>query len=105
LARECDISLLSGEEEIQLMKLLASWPKILEGAAIHFEPHRVAFYLQNLAASFHALWNLGKENNDYRFVIEDNIPLTAARLMLVEAVKNIIHAGFDVIGVVPMEKM
>ena len=103
--RSVDLSILSGEEEIQLMKLLASWPKILEGAATHFEPHRVAFYLQNLAASFHALWNLGKENNDYRFLVEDDDQLTGARLMLVEAVKSIIHAGLDVIGVEPMEKM
>ena len=100
-----DPSLLSSEEEIQLMKLLASWPRTLEGAAVHFEPHRIAFYLQNLAASFHALWNLGKENNDYRFVIEKNPGLTAARIALATAVKNVIHAGLDVIGVVPVDKM
>ena len=87
------------------MKLLASWPRTLEGAAVHFEPHRIAFYLQNLAASFHALWNLGKENNDYRFVIEKNPGLTAARIALATAVKNVIHAGLDVIGVVPVDKM
>ncbi len=103
--RESNLSLLSSEEEIQLMKLLASWPKVLEGAATHFEPHRIAFYLQNLASSFHSLWNLGKENNDYRFIIEDDEQLTASRLMLAEAVKNVICAGLDIIGVEPMDKM
>lgn len=100
-----DLNLLMSEEEIQLMKQLASWPKILEGAAIHFEPHRIAFYLQNLAASFHALWNLGKENNDYRFVIENDENLTAARLMLVDAVRIVINNGLKVIGVEAVEKM
>ena len=103
--KKCDTSLLAFEEEIQLMKLLASWPRTLEGSATHFEPHRIAFYLQNLAASFHALWNLGKENNDYRFVIESNPELTAARLLLTTCVKNVIHAGLDVIGVKPLDKM
>ena len=100
-----DPALLASEEEIQLIKLLASWPRTLEGAAVHFEPHRIAFYLQSLAASFHALWNLGKENNDYRFVIEKNPGLTAARIALATAVKNVIHAGLDVIGVMPVDKM
>ena len=98
-------SLLASEEEIQLMKLLASWPRTLEGAAVHFEPHRIAFYLQNLSSAFHSLWNLGKENNDYRFVIEKNPELTAARIALATCVKNVIHAGLDVIGVVPADKM
>lgn len=103
--QKCDMTLLASEEEIQLIKLLASWPRTLEGAAIHFEPHRIAFYLQTLAASFHSLWNLGKENNDYRFVIEKNPELTAARIALATCVKNVIHAGLDVIGVVPADKM
>lgn len=103
--RKSDAALLMSEEEIQLMKLLASWPKIVEGAAIHFEPHRIAFYLQSLAATFHSLWNLGKENNDYRFVIDGDVNLTAARLMLVDAVRIIIDSGLRVIGVNPMEKM
>lgn len=103
--QDFDLSLLASEEEIQLMKLLASWPRTLVGAALHFEPHRIVFYLQNLASSFHSLWNLGKENNDYRFVIEANPTLTAARLLLATCVKNVIHAGFNVIGVEPAEKM
>lgn len=104
-SKECDLSLLSSEEEIQLIKLLASWPKIVEGAANHFEPHRIAFYLLSLAAKFHAIWNLGKENNDYRFVVEGNEELTAARLALVKSVQKIITKGFEIIGITPLSKM
>lgn len=103
--QECDLSLLTTEEEMDLMKLLASWPKILEGAAVNYEPHRIAFYLMNLASSFHSLWNLGKENNDYRFVIEEDTKLTSSRLMLVEAVRLVVNSGLKLIGTTPMNKM
>ncbi|MDN3029909.1 MAG: arginine--tRNA ligase [Candidatus Tisiphia sp.] len=105
LEKEYDLSLLSTEEEIEIIKLLASWSKILEVSAKYFEPHRIAFYLINLASKFHALWNFGKENNDYRFLIEDNIELTVARLALAKSIQKIIKVGFDVIGVTPMNKM
>ncbi|MDR0296384.1 MAG: arginine--tRNA ligase [Rickettsia sp.] len=105
LEHDYDLSLLSTEEEIEIIKLLASWSKILEISAKYFEPHRIAFYLINLASKFHALWNFGKENNDYRFLIEDNIELTVARLALAKSIQKIIKVGFDVIGVTPMNKM
>ncbi|MCC8372159.1 MAG: arginine--tRNA ligase [Rickettsia endosymbiont of Pseudomimeciton antennatum] len=105
LEKEYDLSLLSTEEEIEIIKLLASWSKILETSAKYFEPHRIAFYLINLASKFHTLWNFGKENNDYRFLIEDNIELTVARLALAKSIQKIIKVGFDVIGVTPMNKM
>ncbi|XVN40304.1 MAG: arginine--tRNA ligase [Rickettsia endosymbiont of Argas persicus] len=100
-----DLSLLSSEEEIEIIKLLASWTKTLETAAKYFEPHRVAFYLINLASKFHSLWNFGKENNDYRFIIENNKELTTARLALAKAIQKIIASGLEVIGVEPMQKM
>ncbi|WP_342226342.1 arginine--tRNA ligase [Rickettsia endosymbiont of Urophora cardui] len=100
-----DLSLLSSEEEIEIIKLLASWAKTLETAAKYFEPHRVAFYLINLASKFHALWNFGKENNDYRFIIENNVELTTARLALAKAIQKIIASGLEVIGVEPMTRM
>lgn len=100
-----NLSLLSTEEEIEMIKLLASWPKVIEAAAKYFEPHRVAFYLVNLASKFHSLWNFGKENNDYRFLIEDDLELTTARLTLASAIQKIIRVGFNIIGVTPMNKM
>lgn len=104
-ASEYDLSLLSSEEEIEIIKLLAGWTKTLETAARYFEPHRVAFYLINLASKFHSLWNFGKENNDYRFIIENNKELTTARLALAKAIQKIIASGLEIIGVEPMERM
>jgi len=105
ISDEFDLSLLSTEEEIQLIKLLASWPKILTSAAKYCEPQRIAYYLIDVASRFHSIWNLGKENSDYRFNIEDNVELTAARLAMAESVRKIIAGGFEVIGITPMDKM
>ena len=105
LAGKYDLSLLSSEEEIEIIKLLASWTKTLEAAAKYFEPHRIAFYLINLASKFHSMWNFGKENSDYRFVIESNKELTLARLALASAIQKVIASGLEVIGVEPMNKM
>lgn len=104
-ANDFDLSLLDSEEEIQLIKLLASWPKVLATSAMHREPQRVAYFLIDVASRFHSIWNLGKENKDYRFNIEDNTDLTAARLALAESIRKIIAGGFEVIGVTPMDKM
>lgn len=104
-ASEFDLSLLSTEEEIQLIKLLASWPKVLALSAKSCEPQRIAYYLIDIASRFHSIWNLGKENNDYRFNIEDDIDLTAARLALAESIRKVIAGGFSVIGVKPLDKM
>lgn len=104
-ANEYNLSLLSSEEEIEIIKLLAMWSKTLESAAKYFEPHRIAFYLINLASRFHTLWNFGKENNDYRFVIENNKELTSARLALAKSIQKIIASGLEVIGVEPVDKM
>lgn len=105
LGNNYNLSLLSTEEEIEMIKLLASWSKVMEASAKYFEPHRIAFYLINLASRFHALWNFGKENNDYRFLIEDNIELTKSRLALAKSIEKIIKVGFEIIGVTPIDKM
>jgi len=105
MAEDFDLSLLSSEEEIQLIKLLAVWPKILASSAKHCEPQRIAYYLIDVASRFHSIWNLGKENSDYRFNIENDIELTAARLAMAESIRKIIAGGFEVIGVTPMDKM
>ncbi|AFC70560.1 arginine--tRNA ligase [Rickettsia australis] len=104
-AGKYDLSLLSSEEEIEIIKLLASWTKTLETSAKYFEPHRIAFYLINLASKFHSMWNFGQENSDYRFVIESNKELTTARLALASAIQKIIASGLEVIGVEPMDRM
>ncbi|MBM3538683.1 MAG: arginine--tRNA ligase [Alphaproteobacteria bacterium] len=96
---------LAHEDEIGLIKTLAGWPRLLEGAAESGEPHRVAFYLYELASAFHALWTRGKEEPALRFVVADNRELTLARLSLVRAVGMVIASGLRLIGVEPVEEM
>ena len=96
---------LSDDAELQLIKLLASWPRMVELSAQHLEPHRITFYLQEVAASFHGLWNKGKEHANLRFIIADDIALTAARLGLVKATSLVIASGLQVLGVEPVEEM
>lgn len=105
MARGIDLSRLITDEEIQLIKSLAAWPKVLSSAAMSCEPQKIAYYLIDVASKFHSIWNLGKENNNYRFNIEDDIELTVARLALAEAIGKVIAGGFEVMGVVPMNKM
>lgn len=96
---------LNSEDELQLVKQLAEWPKVIEAAAQHLEPHRIAFYLQDLAAGFHGLWNKGNEDALLRFIVPDNSALTAARLVLVKAVSLVIASGLHVFNVEPLEEM
>ena len=91
--------------EKALIKRLAGWPQVVEAAALAHEPHRVAFYLAELAADFHAQWNRGNENPDKRFVIPGDRELSLARLGLVQAVAHVIASGLEVIGVAPVEEM
>jgi arginyl-tRNA synthetase len=78
---------------------------MLAAAAQAREPHRVAFYLMELAAAFHALWNLGKEEVDLRFIQEDDAAGTLARLALIRATALTLASGFDVIGVTPQDEL
>jgi arginyl-tRNA synthetase len=91
--------------ELALIRQAAAWPRVLEGAALHHEPHRIAFYLTDLAASFHALWNQGNERPELRFLRSDAPALTRARLALVAAVQVVLASGLEVIGVRPIEEL
>jgi len=84
---------------------LAEWPRLVEQAAAAQEPHRVAYYLHELAATFHSLWNKGSDNASLRFVREDAAELTGARLALVQAVATVIASGLQVLGVEPVKEM
>jgi len=92
-------------EELSLIKRLAGWPRLVESAAETHEAHRVAFYLQDLAAEFHMLWNKGKEEPSLRFLIAEEPELTKARLALVQGIKHVIASGLRVFGVEPAEEM
>jgi arginyl-tRNA synthetase len=92
------------QSEIDLIRLLASWPREVDSAARAMEPHRIAFYLYELASAFHGHWNKGNDQPDLRFVKHDDRDLTLARLGLVKAVSNVLTAGLGIVGAdAPME--
>ncbi len=96
---------LTDPAELSLIKLLAGWPRLVESAAEAHEPHRVAFYLYDLAAGFHGLWNKGKDDTRLRFLQEDDRDVSLARLGLLRAVAQVIASGLQVFGVEPKEEM
>jgi arginyl-tRNA synthetase len=104
LDAEADLSLLD-EEELALVKRAAQYPRVLEGAALAHEPHRIAFYLYDLAADFHALWNRGNDDSSRRFLLENNPQLSRARLELAMGIAQIIRSGLDLMGVAATEEM
>ncbi len=91
--------------ELALVRLIAQWPRQVEAAAVAHEPHRVGFYLYDLAAAFHAHWNRGREEPGLRFVVEGDPELTRARLALVQGIGFVIGSGLKVFGVTPVEEM
>ncbi|HWW64778.1 MAG TPA: arginine--tRNA ligase [Sphingomonadaceae bacterium] len=93
------------EEELALVKLAAQFPRIVEAAAATGEPHRVAFYLFDLAAAFHALWNRGNDAPERRFLLANDAETTAARLALADAIGQIIRNGLGIMGVAAAEEM
>lgn len=105
MAKDVDLSLLSRSEEIGLIQALAAFPRLVEQAAVAHEPHRVAFFLNDLAASVHQFWSKGKEDPTLRFLIADRPDLTRARMALVEAVSIVIANGLGIMGVTPVEEM
>ena len=102
---KADLAHLKDEAELALIRSLSHYPRMLASAAQAREPHRVAFFLMDLAAAFHALWNLGKERLDLRFIQDDDRDGTLARLALIRATATVIASGLDVIGVTPEEEM
>ena len=96
---------LTDPAELALIRHLAGWPRLVESAAEAHEPHRIAFYLQELAAHFHGLWNKGRDDASLRFLLDDAPELSRARLALVQAVAIVVASGLTVFGVAPAEEM
>jgi arginyl-tRNA synthetase len=92
-------------EDLELMKLAAQFPRTVESAAANREPHRVAFYLYDLAASFHAYWNVGNDRPERRILLVNQPELTSVRLFLAAAIGQIIANGLSIMGVAPAEEM
>jgi arginyl-tRNA synthetase len=100
-----DLSLLGDESEQGIMKLVAQYPRLVEAAALNREPHRIAFYLYDLASALHALWNKGKEDQTLRFVNDNDRELTRSRLALVSSLTSVLGSGLKLLGVSAPEEM
>jgi arginyl-tRNA synthetase len=100
-----DFNLLSKPSELSLIKIISKWPRQVEAAAISNEPHRITFYLNDLASAFHYSWSLGNTTPDLRYIIEDDLKLTQARLSLAKIVKIILFSGLSIIGVKSVEAL
>ena len=100
-----DLAPLGAAGELEVMRKAAEWPRLVEIAAASHEPHRIAFYLYDLASAFHALQHQGKLDPELRFIRDDAAEATRARLALVRAVQVVIAAGLGILGVTPMDEM
>jgi arginyl-tRNA synthetase len=96
---------LSDPAEVSLLRRLALFPRLIEGAAEAHEPHRVAFYLYDLASEFHALWTKGRDSPHLRFIINNDAEITKARLALVQGVVSVIASGLAILGVQAPDEM
>ena len=102
---DADLNLLTSDSEIEMIKELANWPEVVKRSAKANEPHRVAFYLYELASSFHSLWNKGNSEEELRFIIPGHRDKTLVRLALARTVAIVIASGLGVMGVKPVEEM
>jgi arginyl-tRNA synthetase len=101
---KADTSPLSADE-IGLIRTLANWPRVVEAAAVAREPHRIAFYLMELAAVFHSLWHKGNDDTNLRFIVPDAKELTRARLVLIKSVQTVLRSGLAIMGCEAVEEM
>lgn len=100
-----DIAELNGLEILSLMRALANWPRALEAAAFAKEPHRVAFFLMDLAAQFHGFWNKGNADASLRFIVQGDMISTRKNLVLVKAVQTVLASAMHVMGCEPLEEL
>jgi arginyl-tRNA synthetase len=99
------VTLLKTPAELDLIRILAQWPRTVTAAATAHEPHRIAFYLYEAAAAFHAFWAKGKEDTSLRFVNTAEPTLSVARLVLVDAVRQVLANGLAILGVSAPEEL
>jgi len=105
MVADARLELLTDPGELSLVKRIAEWPRVVEAAAVAHEPHRIAFYLHDLASQFHAQWNRGTEVPHLRFIIADDPSLTASRLTLVYGTVLVLACGLAILGVGAPEEM
>ena len=102
---DAELDKLTDDLEVRLIKQLVSWPQLIESAAKMHEPHRIAFYLMDVAAAFHGLWNGGRDNHQLKFIQSDDLAVTKARLYLVNCAATVIRSGLSLLSISPAEEM
>jgi arginyl-tRNA synthetase len=102
---DAQFALLTDDGELAVLRRMAHYPRLVESSALAHEPHRIAFYLYELASEFHGLWSRGKELPQLRFIVEADQELTKARVGLVAAVAQVIRSGLGILGVKPVFEM
>ncbi|MGJ8625318.1 MAG: arginine--tRNA ligase [Sulfitobacter sp.] len=103
--KSADLSMLDHEAELKLLQKLAEWPRLVETAARSHEPHRIAFYLYEVAGELHGLWNRGNDVTSLRFIQEDAPEISQAKIALAHATAIVIAAGLGILGVTPAQEM
>jgi arginyl-tRNA synthetase len=102
---EADLAGLDDPGEVAIIQRLAQYPRLIEAAALAHEPHRIAFYLYDLASDFHSQWNRGKDSPHLRFIMENDRQMTSARLALVQGIVTVLRSGLAILGVEAVEEM
>ncbi len=97
--KNTNLNLLTQEIEIDIIKKISEWSKCLELSAFHLEPHRLPFYLYELASLFHTYWNLGNENDNLKFLNDKNLDLQSSRLFLIKKIQLVLKSGLDILNV------
>jgi arginyl-tRNA synthetase len=103
--RAAPLDRLTDEGELRLMKRIGEWPRLVQSAATAHEPHRIAFFLHDLASEFHAHWNRGNDLPHLRFIIRDDPALASARAALVYGLATVLASGLAILGVGAPEEM
>ena len=103
--KDAPLDRLSDSGELSLLRRIALYPRLVEAAAVAHEPHRVAFYLYELASEFHAQWTRGKDLPHLRFIIQNDPETTAARLALVQGIVTVLASGLALLGVEAPDEM
>jgi arginyl-tRNA synthetase len=93
------------ESELTLIKKLSEWPNVVRQSARYHEPHRIAFYLNEVASSFHSLYQSSSGSTNYRFIVEESKELCVRRLTLAKSTQIVIKNGLTLLGIVPLDEM
>ena len=102
---EVDLSLLATQYDINIIKFLALFPKVLESCVTTLDPHKITYYLYDLACTFHQIWSKGTKEEDIKFIVKENVELTKARILITKALLVVIESGLSILGIKAVKSM